>query len=222
MPFPPDLADDQPRSLGSYAKCRDVVVFRHRDVRPFQTFLPRGLSCKIGNLWSNTDKQLHNVIYVAPICLRMRHDPVLAMVIITGVFSTWKSYPALGDLGVWAGLVGCFPEVIASESRWLLQLTVDLRHPLFTLTVYLYTLLLLPMLHSLWLLTGTGNANFFYAATMVHGLNSSLAIVDIVGAAIRSDIQASVRAEVQEIDGKGMRVDLEREEWQIIQLNKVE
>jgi phosphatidylinositol glycan class U len=41
----------------------------------------------------------------------------------------------------------------------------------------------------LWLLTGTGNANFFYAATMVHGLNSSLAVVDVMGAALRRDVK---------------------------------
>lgn len=156
---------------------------------------------------------LHNVLYVAPVCLRMKHDPLLAMVIITGIFSTWKSYSALGDLAIWAGLLGCFPEVIS-----------NLRHPLFTLTVYLYTLLLLPILHSLWLLTGTGNANFFYAATMVHGLNSSLAIVDFVGASIRSQIKASVRAEstVAPTTGTGVPLDLEGDEWQIIQLNKVD
>ena len=62
------------------------------------------------------DDQLHNVLYVAPVCLRMKHDPLLAMVIITGIFSTWKSYPALGDLAIWAGLLGCFPDVISSES----------------------------------------------------------------------------------------------------------
>ena len=63
----------------------------------------------------------------------------------------------------------------------------ELRHPLFTASVYLYTAILLPLLHALWLLTGTGNANFFYAATMVHGLNTSLAIVDVVGAIFRSE-----------------------------------
>lgn len=47
----------------------------------------------------------------------------------------------------------------------------------------------MPLLHSLWLLTGTGNANFFYAATMVHGLNSSLAVVDVMGAALRRDVK---------------------------------
>lgn len=67
-----------------------------------------------------------------------------------------------------------------------------MRHPLFTLAVYLYTFILLPLLHSLWLVTGTGNANFFYAATMVHGLNSALAVVDVLTAVLRSKIKEVV------------------------------
>jgi hypothetical protein len=192
--------------------------------RPFFVGVFHVSTCLLATI---IDVQLHNVLYVAPVCLRMKHDPVLAMVIITGIFSAWKSYPALGDLAIWAGLLGCFPEVISSESPEIPgrpELTLDLRHPLFTLTVYLYTLLLLPILHSLWLLTGTGNANFFYAATMVHGLNSSLAIVDFVGASIRSQIKASVRAEsaTAPLTGTGVPLDLEGDEWQIIQLNKVD
>jgi hypothetical protein len=59
---------------------------------------------------------------------------------------------------------------------------------------------------------------------MVHGLNSSLAIVDFVGASIRSQIKASVRAEstVAPLTGTGVPLDLEGDEWQIIQLNKVD
>lgn len=68
----------------------------------------------------------------------------------------------------------------------------DLRHPLFTLAVHLYTSLLLPLLHSLWLLTGTGNANFFYAATMVYGLNATLAVVDALGAGFRAQAKQSI------------------------------
>ncbi|GFZ46707.1 hypothetical protein JCM24511_03927 [Saitozyma sp. JCM 24511] len=120
--------------------------------------------------------QLHNVIYVVPLCLRL--EPHIAILVLVGVFSTWKSYPTLGDAAAWAGLLSCYPDVVQ-----------NLRHPLFTLTVYLYTFILLPLLHSLWLLTGTGNANFFYAATMVHGLNSSLAVVDVMGAALRRDVK---------------------------------
>jgi phosphatidylinositol glycan class U len=139
--------------------------------------------------------QLHTLVYVAPVCLRLQHDPLVAILVLVGVFSTWKSYPTLGDTALWAGLLGCFRDVTKSEPRSDTADT-DLRHPLFILTVSLYTLILLPLLHSLWLLTGTGNANFFYAATMVHGLNSSLAVVDILTAALRRDIRAGVTLEI--------------------------
>ncbi len=58
--------------------------------------------------------QLHIAIYVLPVCLRVQ-DPLQAVLVLVGVISTWKSYPTLGDLGLWAGLVGCFPEVTSSE-----------------------------------------------------------------------------------------------------------
>lgn len=74
------------------------------------------------------------------------------------------------------------------------RLLADLRHPLFSLTVHLYTSILLPLLHSLWLLTGSGNANFFYAATMVYGLNATLALADVLTAAISFDIKHRLRA----------------------------
>ncbi|OCF33002.1 hypothetical protein I316_05340 [Kwoniella heveanensis BCC8398] len=122
--------------------------------------------------------QLHHLIYVAPLCLRLSDDPLVSMLVMVGVISTWKSYPALGDMALWAGLLSCFPEIVS-----------NLRHPLFTLTVHLYTSILLPLLHSLWLLTGTGNANFFYAATMVYGLNASLAVVDVLGAGLRLQVK---------------------------------
>lgn len=59
---------------------------------------------------------------------------------------------------------------------------------------------------------------------MVHGLNSSLAIVDFVGASIRSKIKASVRdpSTALTVTGSDVPLDLEGDEWQIIQLNKVD
>lgn len=28
--------------------------------------------------------------------------------------STWKSYPTLGDMSLWAGLLSCYPDYVAS------------------------------------------------------------------------------------------------------------
>jgi phosphatidylinositol glycan class U len=58
--------------------------------------------------------QLHLVIYVAPLCLRLQ-DPLQATLVLVGGISTWKSYPTLGDMALWAGLLGCFPEIVSSK-----------------------------------------------------------------------------------------------------------
>ncbi|ODN81964.1 hypothetical protein L202_02299 [Cryptococcus amylolentus CBS 6039] len=157
--------------------------------------------------------QLHTVIYVAPICLRLSDDPLFALLLLVGIISTWKSYPSLGDMALWAGLLGCFPDIVS-----------NLRHPLFTFTVHLYTAILLPLLHSLWLLTGTGNANFFYAATMVYGLNASLAIVDVLGAGLRHRVKTSVdkwATEQQSIDGGAAdtKIDWDSRGWHAVQFS---
>ncbi|WVQ67521.1 uncharacterized protein L199_005721 [Kwoniella botswanensis] len=148
--------------------------------------------------------QLHHLIYVAPICLRLSDDPLFATLVLVGIIGTWKSYPTLGDMALWAGFLGCFPEVAA-----------NLRHPLFTLTVHLYTSILLPLLHSLWLLTGTGNANFFYAATMVYGLNASLAVVDVLAAGMRVQVKKKATAMLLQEEMKDHNVD-ERADIKVI------
>ncbi|WVQ99565.1 hypothetical protein IAU59_006701 [Kwoniella sp. CBS 9459] len=162
--------------------------------------------------------QLHHLIYVAPLCLRLSHDPLFTILVTVGVMSTWKSYPALGDMALWGSLLSCFPEVVS-----------NLRHPLFTLTVHLYTSILLPLLHSLWLLTGTGNANFFYAATMVYGLNASLAVVDVLGAGLRLQVKREATKALlaedladhgtldQDLDSKLVDKVWERKGWSVVQ-----
>lgn len=84
----------------------------------------------------------------------------------------------------------------------------DLKHPLFSLTVHLYTCILLPLLHSLWLLTGAGNANFFYAATMVYGLNSVLAIADVLGAILSLDFKKRLQPHLYESDVEPDSMDI--------------
>lgn len=63
-----------------------------------------------------------------------------------------------------------------------------LRHPLLTAALFLYSTLLLPILLELWLGTATGNANFMYAATMVHSLGCGLGVLDMLGAALRNEV----------------------------------
>ena len=61
----------------------------------------------------------------------------------------------------------------------------DLRHPIVTALLHLHASVLLPLFHSLWLTQGTGNANFFYASTLVFGLANGAALIDFVFAGLR-------------------------------------
>ena len=61
----------------------------------------------------------------------------------------------------------------------------DLRHPIVTALIHLHASLLLPLFNSLWLRQGTGNANFFYASTLVFGMGNGAALLDAVWAGLR-------------------------------------
>lgn len=65
---------------------------------------------------------------------------------------------------------------------------IELRHPLLTASLLLYSTLLLPILLELWLVSATGNANFMYAATMVHSLGCGLGVLDVLGASLRNGV----------------------------------
>lgn len=137
------------------------------------------------------------------------HQPLLATTVLVGIIATLKPYPTLGDAGLYIGLASCFPEVwdgelcmspkttghvfrIASADITARRSPTDLRHPLLTASLHLYSLILLPLLHSLWIESGTGNANFFYAATLVYGLGCGLGVIDFLGAGMKARIGQTV------------------------------
>lgn len=51
--------------------------------------------------------------------------------------------------------------------------------------LHLHAALLLPLFHHLWMGQGTGNANFFYASTLVFGLGNGGAVMDALYAGLR-------------------------------------
>ncbi|CEL60844.1 Phosphatidylinositol glycan anchor biosynthesis class U protein OS=Homo sapiens GN=PIGU PE=1 SV=3 [Rhizoctonia solani AG-1 IB] len=127
----------------------------------------------------------HPLIYIAPICMKFRHDPFYAAYLLLGISATLKSYPTLADAGLFISLMSIFPETFSY-----------LRHPLPTFLLHLHSALLMPLASHLWLSQGTGNANFLYAATLVFGLANLAMVVDAVWAGLRA---AFVTAEGEEV-----------------------
>lgn len=68
----------------------------------------------------------------------------------------------------------------------LLTLAV-MRYTFFTVATLLYAILLGPAFYYLWIYAGSGNANFFYAITLVWSLGLSLLVADSLFAVLRDE-----------------------------------
>jgi phosphatidylinositol glycan class U len=62
-----------------------------------------------------------------------------------------------------------------------------MRYTFFSVSALLYASLLGPAFYHLWIYAGSGNANFFYAITLVWSLGFSLILADMIFAALRDE-----------------------------------
>ncbi|KZP34406.1 PIG-U-domain-containing protein [Athelia psychrophila] len=117
---------------------------------------------------------VHLLLYIMPLCIKFQHDPLFAIFLLLGVLGTFKAYLTLADPGLFLSMIAIFPEIFPY-----------LRHPIVTALLHLHSSLLLPLFHHLWLAQGTGNANFFYAITLVFGVSNGAALIDCTYAGLR-------------------------------------
>ncbi|KAF8342333.1 GPI transamidase subunit PIG-U [Cantharellus anzutake] len=117
---------------------------------------------------------MHLMVYPVPVVVKLGHDPLFATFILEGIIATFKSYPTLSDPGLFTAMYTLFPELLP-----------QLRHPLPTVMLHMHSALLLPLFHHLWMGQGSGNANFFYASTLVFGLANAAAVIDALRAGLR-------------------------------------
>ncbi|KAK2464185.1 hypothetical protein APHAL10511_003642 [Amanita phalloides] len=118
---------------------------------------------------------VHLLIYTLPFCIKFQYDPLYATFCLLGILGIFKPYPTLADAGLFTSMIAIFPEIYSY-----------FRHPLVTTILHLHASLLMPLFHNLWLQQGTGNANFFYASTLVFACANGAAVIDCVWAGITS------------------------------------
>ena len=76
-----------------------------------------------------------------------------------------------------------------------------MRYTFFATSTLLYATLLGPAFYHLWIYAGSGNANFFYAITLVWSLGLSVLVADSLFAALRDELEV----DRPELKGKGIR-----------------
>ncbi|KIW71802.1 hypothetical protein PV04_00035 [Phialophora macrospora] len=138
----------------------------------------------IGVFW------LHLVGYVGGMTLRLQNQPLFVITSLLGLFAIFKPYPSIADVSLYLGFLPMYQHV--------LPLT---RYTFIAASVLLYSTLLGPAFHHLWIYAGSGNANFFYAITLVWSLGLTILVGDTLFAVMRDEWEM----ERPEMKGKSVR-----------------
>ncbi|CAK7262431.1 hypothetical protein SEPCBS57363_000018 [Sporothrix epigloea] len=133
---------------------------------------------------------LHLSSYVGGLSIRIRRQPLVVLTLLTGIFAIFKPYPSIGDTSLFLGLVPLFRHVFPL-----------MRYPFVVAATIMYATFLGPAFYHLWIYAGSGNANFFYAITLVWSLGQSLLVSDLTFAVLRDEWEV----ERPEMVGKEIR-----------------
>ncbi|KAF2427544.1 GPI transamidase component PIG-U [Tothia fuscella] len=155
---------------------------------------------------------LHMASYVCALCIRLRKQPLFATVALLGIIAIFQPYPSIADSALFMGLVPLYRHIFPCKSllylisplswSFLSRLThtspLVMRYSFVSTAVLLYATLLGPSFYHLWIYAGSGNANFFYAITLVWSLGLIVVLGDMLYAVLRDELEA----ERPELKGK--------------------
>lgn len=119
---------------------------------------------------------LHLSSYVAALCFRVRPQPLFVISALLGVFAIFKPYPSIADTALFLAVVPLFRHVVPL-----------MRYPFVISGTIIYAAFLGPAFYHLWIYAGSGNANFFYAITLVWSLGQTLLLSDLTFAVLRDE-----------------------------------
>ncbi len=106
---------------------------------------------------------IHLSSYVGGLTIRLRRQPLFVLTILLGIFAIFKPYPSISDTSLFLAMLPLYRHVFPL-----------MRYTFLASSTVLYATLLGPAFYYLWIYAGSGNANFFYAITLVWSLGLSV------------------------------------------------
>ncbi|KAL8686997.1 MAG: hypothetical protein Q9218_006707 [Villophora microphyllina] len=133
---------------------------------------------------------LHLLGYVGGLCIRLRKQPLFVLTTLIGLFAVFQPYPSIADASLYFAFLPLYSHIFPL-----------MRYTFFAMATILYATLLGPAFYYLWIYAGSGNANFFYAITLVWSLGLSIVVGECVFAVLRDEWEL----ERPEMKGKDVR-----------------
>ncbi|KAJ1524412.1 hypothetical protein ONE63_010912 [Megalurothrips usitatus] len=109
------------------------------------------------------------VLYLLPLALRTRKDPVLLAATLTGITAMFKSYPSLGDVGFYLSLLPLWSHIFPY-----------LQQGFVVLAAFIITSVLGPTVWHLWIYARSANANFYFGVSLAFAIAQIFLLTDVL------------------------------------------
>lgn len=114
--------------------------------------------------------------FVLPFSIRFPRQALFVIIVVIGWITLTKPYPVLGDIGFWLSFLLYFQPIAQF-----------MRYKVFSMLLFIHGVMLSPIFYHLWIGSGSGNSNFFYAISLVNALAIGAILTDLIWAMLRHE-----------------------------------
>ncbi|KHN75376.1 Phosphatidylinositol glycan anchor biosynthesis class U protein [Toxocara canis] len=118
--------------------------------------------------------QLNVFIYLFPLTFTLRSNPFLLLHQLLILISVFASYPTMTDSAIYLSLTPIFVS-LHKYARWTLVIAVT----------WATCVVLSPVMWQMWVVTGSGNANFYFAVTLCYSMAQIFLMTDLLYSDLR-------------------------------------
>ncbi|KAM7354719.1 phosphatidylinositol glycan anchor biosynthesis class U [Cochliomyia hominivorax] len=116
------------------------------------------------------------VLYLVPLSLKLRKEPVLLATILIGLMTIFRAYPCIGDVAFYLALLPLW------KRSWKFM-----AHNFIVFCFFVVSLCMLPALWHLWIYSGSANANFYFGATLAFSTGQIFLVTDLLFAYVKRE-----------------------------------
>ncbi|XP_011561007.2 phosphatidylinositol glycan anchor biosynthesis class U protein [Plutella xylostella] len=135
-------------------------------------------------------------LYIIPLTLRFKKEPVLLATVLIALSTIFRSYPCVGDVGFYLALLPLWKHLFSfMQQKFIVG------------CAFIITSALGPTVWHLWIYSGSANANFFFGVTLSFATAQIFLITDLLFAYIKREFTLK-HGTSRDIDGRPAKLVL--------------
>lgn len=141
-----------------------------------------------------------NLLYVVPLALKLRRDPMLLAFSYLAIAAIFKSYPSIGDVGFYMSLLPLWKHLFQRKYRFFFlrkkncfffKLKIiffsDMQQVFIVGCFMLFCTAFAPTVWHLWIFSRSANANFYFGVTLAFAIAQIFLLTDILFASVKRE-----------------------------------